>query len=90
MTSKVFLIDKSWLYCKDVEFKEGIWAGHVINGHWYLRYDTIKKTLNTTESIMENRELMWMCDPCDVYNYNAVIVDAQERFENGEKANYDI
>ena len=101
MASKVFLFDKhSWLYCSDVTHKDGIWAGWVENGAWYLDFDGNTNTLQAYNGrgeknigwkpVTESKaELTWACDPAG-FGYNSVIADAQERYKSGEEANYKL
>lgn len=106
MTSKVFLFDEyGWLYCSDVSYdKDDTWHGWVVNGDWYLMYDTKLKGLfafkdksyagSLVAETKTKAELTWVCDPdlknIGRLNYNAIIQDAEERYKNGEPANYTI
>lgn len=91
---KVFLFDDySWLYCSEVSFKEGVYRGWVINGHWNLRYDTATNTLQAFNGAREAEPvtetvvpLIWMCTPKETKfkNYSEVIAEAEERYKSGE------
>jgi hypothetical protein len=101
MTSKVFLFDKqNWLYCSGVSFKEDVWRGWVENGAWHLVYNTIDKSFKCYRDSADERAdylpinertatLTWMCDPIKG-NYNAVIADAKQRYENQEQPTAEI
>lgn len=103
MTSKVFLFDKGgWSYCSDVRLKDGVYSGWVVNGAWYLVYDTKTKVLDSYRDAGEKRngyvpvtswtvELTWMCYPYKaLFDYNSIIEDAKKRYNKGEEANYSL
>lgn len=99
--SKVFLFgEDSWLYCGDITFKDGIYKAHVINGSWFLVYDTKDKTLKAYRSAEDKRldylpvtqsiaELTWACDPRGK-GYTDVLENAKERYKSGERANFGL
>jgi hypothetical protein len=101
MVSKVFLFGKDhWLYCSDVELKNDIYFGEVVNGLWHLVYDTRNGILESYRAASEKRlgwqpvttqlaELTWMCYP-QGKGYNEVIEIAKQRYEAGEEANYSL
>ncbi len=70
------------------------YTGYVINGVWYLTYDTSTFLLKSFRSNRDkvpvsysnDTKLIWMCDPIKG-DYNTVIENAKERFENGEVSN---
>lgn len=96
MASKVFLFDDhGWLYCSDVSFKDGVWRGWVENGCWHLVYNTENQSLKAYEGAGQERNdwapvtertatLTWIGDPIKG-NYNTVIEDAKQRYENREQ-----
>ena len=106
MASKVFLFDHhNWLYCSDVSYDDdNTWHGHVVNGAWYLMYDTrlngffaFKDKSHANSLVAETTRkatLTWACDAnlknIGRLNYADMIADAQSRYENGEPANYAI
>ena len=91
MAYKVFLFDNiQWLYCEDVTLKDGVYKGHVINGLWYMKADTVNNTVDTSIDVLESK-LIWACDPFKaLFDYNSVIADAKERYAAGEPANYKL
>lgn len=97
VSSKVFLFDEqSWLYCSNVTHKNGIWTGDVVNGSWYLHFDENTGILkacqgrNIKNPVTESKvKMTWACDKSEeVFGYNAVIADAEDRYREGEEANY--
>jgi hypothetical protein len=90
MSYKVFLFENiQWLYCENVTLKDGVYKGHVINGLWYMKADTINNTIDTSIDILESK-LIWACDPGKGFDYTTVINDARERYAAGEPANYEL
>ena len=88
MASKVFLFENDhWLYCSDVTVEDGVYHGWVENGAWemWATDTTVKSRQHTHET-----KIVWACDPGEGFDYNSVIVDAQERYAAGEPANYDL
>lgn len=96
MTYKVFKFDPvDWLYCENVTLKDGLYRGHVINGDWDLMYDTRDKTLFACDRVeivsTFISKLVWACNPENPsFDYNAVIDEAQKRFESGEEPNFEV
>lgn len=94
MTSKVFLFDRyNYIYCSDVKFVDNKYTGWVENGAWHLTYDTstslLKSYIHQKDKVpvlSHTTKLKWMCDPIKG-DYNTVIENAKERFENGEVSN---
>jgi len=93
MTSKVFLFNDKFLYCSNVKFSNDKYTGYVINGVWYLTYDTstslLKSYIHQKDKVpvsSHTTKLKWMCDSIKG-DYNTVIENAKERFENGEVSN---
>ena len=100
--SKVFLFgEQGWLYCNTLSFRDGVYRGNVINGAWHLSYDTKTKSLKCYNNREEERvgwvpitesvkELSWACGQLKGRGYTEVINNAEERYKNGEKANFDL
>ena len=102
MSYKVFLFDDdNWLYCSDVTLEDGVYHGWVENGAWHLMYDTKLKGWFACESrdhadslvavTKGYKELTWACDPFKtLFDYNAVIADARERYAADEPADFEL
>lgn len=99
--NKVFLFgEDGCIYCSDIDFKDGIYRAHVVNGSWFLVYDTKTKTLKAYRSAEDERldylpvtqsiaELTWSCNPKGK-GYSDVLENAKERYKSGEKANFEL
>jgi hypothetical protein len=104
--SKVFLFNTEyWLYCTDVAFVDDTWQGWVVNGAWYMEYDTklgglfVYKNKSDAASFFAvstfKAELSWVGNIGDFdgqkrIDYNDVLEDAKVRYVNGEPADYDV
>lgn len=102
MATKVFLFENDhWLYCSDVTEEDGVYHGWVVNGAWHLMYDTklggwfacrSRAAADSLVAVTKGyKELVWACDPSQaLFDYNAVIADARERYAAGEPADYEL
>lgn len=89
MASKVFLFNTGrWIYCSNVTFKDGVYHGWVVNGAYKIIIDT-NKDLVIHEIGVNNGKLVWACDANEICrDYNGVIANAKQRYEDGEPANF--
>jgi hypothetical protein len=103
MTYKVFLFERDhWLYCENVSFEKGVWKGDVVNGRWYMVYDSSANVLKSYKSKEEHRldwlpvtemniKMIWACDPFKaLFDYNTVIENAREQYLSGEEPNFEV
>lgn len=72
-----------WLYCSNVEFKDGIWSGWIINGNYKFEYDTATN-IYSHRGHKQKVELSWSTDAADSTDYNDILSQARGKYF-GEK-----
>lgn len=81
-----------WLACTRVTQRDGRLRGRVVNGEWNFAYDLEKSEMEVFmlgKNSYVKTNLLWACNPIDG-NYTEVIIDAEDRYNAGEEANWGL